>query len=307
MGNSGAKLIVKLTDKSATYLTGDRLEGTIYLIVEHELIYCNQLQIKLQGIEKSTKANKEAEDYRIQTDQILSSKKIHEKNECVEFYNHDDCIFIFIDNKLRKGRYEYSFSILLPSNIPTSFTTTSCAIIYTLEARLDRPGSTASKSDVSHKVEIKIIKPEQRPKSIPLLIGPCTTRMTKHFCFSAGSITLAGMASLPAVALGECFKVYYTLHNHSTTRIKALTITLYEDIHLLVHKHKTSTRCILHTTCIDAAQLPESHQTNSLTNTIQPLTHVSTLNSAFVSVLFITMRIYILYTYYILYVSMYIE
>ena len=272
MGNSNSNTKLSFKINNQTLSAGDRLEGRICLNVDHKFVYCDQLRIKLQGIEMSTKFNKDAENYRIKTEQVLSSHKITQKKELDQFYNYDDCIHTFTDGKLTHGQYEYDFSILLPSNIPSSFTTTSCAVTYTLEASLERSGF-ASK-DIRYKCDIKIINPVQLPEPLLLLIGPCDTRMTKLFGRSAGIITVGAMASLSGATPGDTFKVYYTLSNHSTKRIKALTITLYEDINLNLYKRNTRTRCILYTTRIDATQLPESHKVNSLPSALQPLTHV---------------------------------
>ena len=274
--NSNAKLSINLNNHNQPLSTGDRLEGRICLNIDHKFILCDQLRIKLRGIEMSTKFNKDAENYRIKTEQVLSSHKITQKKELDQFYNYDDCIHTFTDGKLTHGQYEYAFSILLPSNIPSSFTTTSCAVTYTLEAWLERTG-LASK-DISYYCDIKIVKPVQLPEPLPLLIGPCDARMTKFFGRSAGIITVGAMASIPGATPGDTFKVYYTLSNHSTKRIKALIITLYEDINLNLYKRNTRTRCILYTTRIDAKQLPESHKVNTLQSALSPLTHVRHIN-----------------------------
>ena len=65
MGNShsNTKLTIKLNNQ--TLSAGDRLEGRICLNVDHKFILCDQLRIKLQGIEMSTKFDKDAENYRI--------------------------------------------------------------------------------------------------------------------------------------------------------------------------------------------------------------------------------------------------
>ena len=234
MGNVGAKLLVQVKYNGTsthpfTCISGSNVEGTIFLGVDHDTVSCSQLRVKILGHESATVAYTETERYtdhegKSQTREITR----HATQSCI-FYNHDDCIFVFTQGQVSKGRYEFPFSVRLPDNLPSSYSGPSCYVRYTLEVRLDRPGMTHW--DVTNTITIPVAKGVPRPDPHPLLMGPNNAAIS-FCCKSTGFISLGAMSTKPSLTPGEEVKLYYGIANNSHTKVKAVSVTIYEKLRL---------------------------------------------------------------------------
>ena len=173
MGNVGAKVVVRLS--SPSHYAGSLMEGRVYLGVEKERVDCTQLRIKFQGeeyVEISrlivTMSGAPPATY------PMSTINLHQETSV--FFKYDEQIANFSERIVRRGRYEFPFSIQVPSNLPSSFEISlhagKCLLRYTLEVRLDRLGCTSS--DVVHRIPVLIVGVVPLPPIRPLYRGPYT-------------------------------------------------------------------------------------------------------------------------------------
>jgi len=130
---------------------------------------------------------------------------------------------------IERGQNEYPISFFVPHGSPASmvigcYLGDSGSVSYTLHVWLDRPG--AMRWDVKNEIQITITVPAPMQQSIPYWIEPADVEIKTCSCFSRGNVLAGAVVESAVVSKGSTVWVNYALENQSTSRIKAIEITL---------------------------------------------------------------------------------
>eukprot|EP00601_Ochromonadales_sp_CCMP2298_P025815 CAMPEP_0173284364 /NCGR_PEP_ID=MMETSP1143-20121109/7984_1 /TAXON_ID=483371 /ORGANISM="non described non described, Strain CCMP2298" /LENGTH=445 /DNA_ID=CAMNT_0014222337 /DNA_START=247 /DNA_END=1581 /DNA_ORIENTATION=+ len=132
---------------------------------------------------------------------------------------------------IERGQNEYPISFFVPHGSPASmvigcYLGDSGSVSYTLHVWLDRPG--AMRWDVKNEIQITITVPAPMQQSIPYWIEPADVEIKTCSCFSRGNVLAGAVVESAVVSKGSTVWVNYALENQSTSRVKAIEITLHQ-------------------------------------------------------------------------------
>jgi hypothetical protein len=269
---SGATIAVVLDQGgSVAYVPGTPITGKVYLsVTNNEGVPCNSVSTKLLGQEHTT--------VHYTTDVAVSSgsssipsphkTSLHKKQTSQHTTAHD--CNSFLDTSLRvanvqsgvieRGQYEYPISFVIPPGSPATIVVgstkqtmaqkfsgegSSGRVCYTLHVWLDRPGvSSWDKNDVKSEIQLTIKVPAPMQQSIPRWIEPAdgVIDIKTCFCYSRGAVLAGAVAESAVLSKGSTFWINYALENMTTSRIKAIEITLTQtaECSAAFHSHSNS-------------------------------------------------------------------
>ena len=143
----------------------------------------------------------------------------------------------------------------LPGRSGTTTGSDYFAIRYFFSAKLERHGILTF--DVKNHHEILLCDSPFDYMKTPTFHRPITTPITSCFCFSSGSMTLGVNTDTCDILVDDKLVINYVIHNESTQKIKALEISLLQDISFTAdgrNEHQQSTLCSVR---LDASELSD--------------------------------------------------
>lgn len=254
MGNtvlsSGAFVAVKIED-TGTHFGGSILRGRIYLDVQKPTVSADSLNIRFYGREHSCVV------YHVT---VGHGKHRHTETRHAyatnNFYEVDYILCSF-PGAVQQGRYEFPFEIRLPVGIPGKQGGASGGnffiVDYHLEARLHRQGMLTW--DVKNSMEVLMLDPPYNRIPTPVFSTPSTVPVHSYCCIRSGSMTLAIKLDSNNVVASEAFRAFYEISNQSSCRVKALEISVHQNLVCRAGGHVNSSSSLLFHQRIDASQL----------------------------------------------------
>ena len=254
MGNTifsaGAFVAVKIDDPG-THFGGKTVKGRVYLDVQKSSVTADSLNIRFYGQERSCVV------YYVT---VGHGKKRHRERRhahaTVKFFEVDYILHSY-GGEVQQGRYEYPFEITLPVGIPGKLGGSSgdsyFLIDYHIEARLHRQGMLTW--DVHNSVEILMLDPPYNRIPTPVFSTPSTVPVHSFCCIRSGTMTLAIKLDSNNVVGSEVFRAFYEISNQSTSRIKALEISVLQNLECRADGHVHQSSSTVFHERIDASQL----------------------------------------------------
>ena len=129
-------------------------------------------------------------------------------------------------------------------------------------------------SDVTYTTTIPVAKAVPHPDPRPLLMGPNNAAIS-FCCKSTGFISLGAMSTKPALTPGEEVKFYYGIANNSHTKVKAVSVTIYEKKCLYANGHSEWIQTTLYTNRVDAALILGAHEGDQAAGLAQVCIHIT--------------------------------
>lgn len=271
MGQKNATL--GATIDQAQVIPGGEITGRIYLSVQKERVEADCLVLRFIGQEST-----------------CVKYTTVEKERAVAQYYRDRCKFfevpcilaMFPEGFVDVGQYEFPFRVKVPLGLNPSFFAIlrgdnggDCRIGYYLESKLHRKGWT--KWEVIHKLSVKvnpgplpdfaqpkppqssIVDPSQisllDPVQFPSYLQPIQHRVDSCGCFSQGSMVISLFTPTATLHAGDAFEVSYVLHNHSGKEIKAIEISVLEEVKWTARGKRRSLLNTLYNTRVDKSDL----------------------------------------------------
>lgn len=228
MGNAAATLAISL-DQEAAY-SGGSLSGRAYLYVKEE-IKCTALQLEVFGAEFShvhwttQETHGSGENRKTVTKHHHAYARRHLLRVVVTLAS-------FPNGSLPPGSYEFPFSLVLPSGLPSSMYAAggggSCKISYSVKARLYR--REWHKFDIRAKRPLLVSAAPFPPEPVPYFASPHTVPINTFCCIPNGTITLGAVADDTRLSRGETFGVGVAVDNSSTAQINSVSVKVKEFV-----------------------------------------------------------------------------
>ena len=269
MGNtvfsSGACVAVKIEDPG-THFGGSTVRGRVYLDVQKPTVSADSLNIRFYGREHTCVV------YHVRTGEHTQTRYAHATNH---FYDVDYILCSF-PGAVQQGRYEFPFEIRLPIGIPGKQGGSSAGsffvVDYHAEARLHRQGMLTW--DVKNSMEVLMLDPPYNRIPTPVFSTPSTVPVHSFCCIRSGSMTLAIKLDSNNVVATEAFRVFYEISNQSSCRVKALEISVIQNLVCRAQGHVNNSSIPLFHQRIDASKLqnagPVSNQETTNVAAVQP-------------------------------------
>lgn len=262
MGNNGSFMSSGAAIAVDFNLTDDnRIVGKVYLYIQKQYVDADFLKVRVTGREKTCVKWYETIHYHEKD----SNGNDVQKTRTEARYDYASAAFLDVDyiiasypGMVGQGSYEYPFEITLPHyGLPATcyreFSGNYFRVNYTLEVRLDRHNFFSR--DVVNARQFLYSGSQIKAPAVPMYIEPLLRPVRSCFCFDRGSMKLAGYVNRNYTSVSDPLYCNYMVVNNSTSRIKAITVGVYENVHLRAHSHNTSTSYALFEQRIEAAQL----------------------------------------------------
>lgn len=206
---------------------GSNLTGKVYLNVEKSSVAADSLNIRFFGLERSCIEYVEMVTYENET--RMETRRAFQNADIVNI----DYILCPFNGSVSQGRYEFPFQITLPVGLPGKqgievLNGSFFLIEYHLEARLHRHGMLTW--DVHNSIEVLLKDPPYNRIPTPVFLPPHSIPVMFMCCFNSGNMTLGIKLDSNNLVVNELARVGYELSNESTSRIKALEISLHQII-----------------------------------------------------------------------------
>ena len=242
--STGASLSVKFDNEINT--PGEKLSGKVYLEIFKDSISADDLGVRFHG-EERTKITR------------VEDKKTKHYYDDYTFIDIGSTLYKFRNGVVTKGKYEFAFALTIPLGLPGRSGNLSgsdyFAIRYFFSVKLERHGILTF--DVKNHHEILLCDSPFDYMKTPTFHRPESFPVTSCFCFSAGSMTLGVNTDTCDILVGDKLVINYVIHNESTQKIKALEVTLLQDISFTADgrsEHQQSTLCNVR---LDASELSD--------------------------------------------------
>eukprot|EP01038_Epipyxis_sp_PR26KG_P015474 gene15474-20880_t len=226
---------------------GSTLSGKVLLNIEKEVVTADSLKVKFYGRE-STKVK-----YETGSGKHRSTHYAYETHNIVDIEHQ----LAEYPTTVSKGKYEYPFEIRIPEGLPakrgSKYGSNWFAIEYFFEARLHRHGFLTS--DVSNSTEILLGDPLYDVIKVPSFIEPINFPVFFFCCFQSGTMSLSTSADNTNIVSGDQVTVGYGVHNESTSRVKALEISISQLEQYSAQNHSHDHFTLLSQIRIEANQL----------------------------------------------------
>lgn len=155
------------------------------------------------------------------------------------FFLSKIALYSFAGGSVEKGRFEFPFEVATPSGLPGSQSyecgNSFCKIEYFCVAKLHRSGMLNWK--VKNSCEVLMNDEPYEAFAVPLFIGPTSPKVYFMGLSCQGTITIGGDVSTSNACGGDTLRVNYALQNNSTSRVKALEISLICRIEFQAESH----------------------------------------------------------------------
>lgn len=256
MGNNtsifsqGAAIVV--TVEKAQYQAGEVVKGRIYLNVVKESVSCNEIFIKLVGVENTSV------EYTTTSGTGKNRKTTHHTaHETHTIFTADSALHSYTGGLVKKGNYEYPFELSLPPTLPGTVNgaapSAKYSINYTLEARLQRHGTLTW--DVTNKIYLYIVDKQVVVPLTPKYVEPSLKKINFLCCISSGTMGLGSKVNTTSAYSGDNIVVTYDVGNYSTSRIKAMQVSIVQSSFVTAQGHSDRSYTTLSSTRIEACEL----------------------------------------------------
>ena len=223
MGNAAGTLGISLSEEVVT--AGDPISGTVYCQIAEE-IDAECLVITIFGTEYSKVVWHETHG------SGDNRKRVRRHRTHTRPLLHIDVpLATFPTRKLVPGRYEFPFSLVLPTGLPSSMYCRSegnCKILYGIKAKLTRPGTFSWSIKTSRPLVVSAMR--LPPQPVPVFVEPDTQKVKFCCCINRGSMTLGTTLDDAAIGRGETMGVGVACKNDSTSPIQGIRITVVEQV-----------------------------------------------------------------------------
>jgi hypothetical protein len=248
----GSLVIVLDNDNTNKFYPGDEISGKIYLAIMSEKIEAETLILQLAGQEFTVARWQEAD--------TNNKHSFVETSTCV-FMETSYNIMKIPEGFMKEGEYEFPFHLTLPFGIPPSLEVHlsgnnggECRIEYYLDVKFHH--SLFTTADIHHKYDLCILpSPPYSPPplssthilSIPAYLAPESQRLHTCFCFPRGNMTISLLLPSSFLSSNDAFTVSYLIQNNSSVKVKAVEISIMEQIKWSVGKrHRTVNKSLFH-------------------------------------------------------------
>jgi hypothetical protein len=239
MGNTsvlstGAAIAVQFDNPIGQVYGGTVLSGKVFLSVHKRSISADTLNVKFFGQEYTHVTYTET----VSDGDNNSRSETRTATQSAPIISMDYVLVTF-GGSVRKGNYEYPFQITLPPGLPGKqgerIGSDYFLIEYFLEARLHRLGMLTW--DVKNKTEIFLADPPYVNLPTPSFAIPQTVPVYFCCCINTGTMTLSSNVNNTNICMEEILRIDYSVHNESSSRVKALEIIVVEasSFHAMGH------------------------------------------------------------------------
>ena len=238
-------------DKPA-FKGGESMTGRVGLritdvagLVAHSFITANpeveqalELKLRFVGYE-SVQMSKWLYDHKVKM------KRRHDYTSSRTIYSHIMTVARFEKEQLATGDFVFPFSIELPTGLPAGFSyelqesaefmkDSHAKVVYDIQTILTRAGDEQEWGmtiDKSPRIGVLIEDSSAPTAAVPKLIAPKTEQISSFFgCFNSGKLHAGASVENVAVANGETIKAKLVVENHSSAKLKAVEVTLWEEV-----------------------------------------------------------------------------
>eukprot|EP00428_Durinskia_dybowskii_P062350 CAMPEP_0170372906 /NCGR_PEP_ID=MMETSP0117_2-20130122/9796_1 /TAXON_ID=400756 /ORGANISM="Durinskia baltica, Strain CSIRO CS-38" /LENGTH=527 /DNA_ID=CAMNT_0010627783 /DNA_START=67 /DNA_END=1650 /DNA_ORIENTATION=- len=226
MGNHSTTLFLNIDEKEI--VTDVKAHGRVYLDVpESSGIQISNLSLRFLGNERTEVSYQET---------VPMGREARTTTKCAT----GSSVFLDVEldltgaegKHLNQGQHEFPFTFSLPKGSPSSMMVTcgyndKCRVEYTLEAILkDESGNLIAQS----KRPIIVVNSFKELCPSPMYIEPVKVPITSCFCLRKGEALLAARTSTSVLCQSEDVVVNFALGNNSPSLVKAVEITLKEQV-----------------------------------------------------------------------------
>lgn len=216
------KLIFNNPEK--TYYSGETVSGRL-VILSNESITLRKITLKFQGKAKTHWSDGD--------DSYWGTQKYFKK--CMTLYEVRGK-----NEALPPGEYCYTFQMLLPEHIPSSFKSRDGHIRYKIKANIDRP----LWPDSHVQEELKVISSVDL-NSIPENKNPLTIERNASFCCCccrSGPLTLVSKIDRRGYVAGDVITLVVEIDNASNVGVNRVSYELQRVIVCYTNKRKCSSK-----------------------------------------------------------------
>lgn len=236
----GSAISLSVVCDSPVNRGGQIMNGKVYLrVLQADKVHANELKVRFYGSEKVK--------IKVETGSG-KSKRVHTYSENHTIFSTECTLCRFdVSTVLSKGDYIFPFSFNLPIGLPAGFSFNvpkgKCSLRYTAQASLVKPGTLFGTSEYKSSELDVIVDGSHIPVSpSPEMLVPRGDRINQCCCFDKGTLHSGAMIDKCTVSNGETMTVKVAFENHSTSRMKAVEVTLYEDINCNARGHSSGKR-----------------------------------------------------------------
>ena len=225
--------------------SGSPIEGKVIIDTDDEVNLSAELQLVLASYEQASEI---LEDI----DKVVSfqgSKETPNSTTKVDSESRRNVIntvliYTFSNSKLSKGNYNYYFSIFIPPDLPTKFTTKDCSLTYSLEVNL-------LGTSITNRIGIDIYNLIPEPSMRITYIGPTLKKLNYH-CLRLGDVTAGVLLDRLIIYPGGLLNFQCAVKNCSNAVIDQVTVSIMEYISMKIHGQQRSREKVLMSQNLDA-------------------------------------------------------
>ena len=235
----GSATSLSVVTDQPIYEGGQQLTGRVLLrVLQPDKVHASQLELCFEGAE-NTKVT-----VRTTTGSGKHRKTVTHVYRSTHLVVRMHCVLAKFDSGLvlQKGDYVFPFSLALPVGLPAGFSfrgEDSCSIRYTAVAVLSQPGmvwGTSEHKSAAHDIRIEGAHVPTVP--VKQILQPRADNIKFLCCFNSGTLHSGGAISSHLVSNGEKLKVSVAFENHSTSRMKAVEVSLTQVVRFTARGHR---------------------------------------------------------------------
>lgn len=234
--------VVTLLDQR-TALAGHVLSGTVYVDVPRALPAGQySLNLLITGSERAVEHYESASgvinsgserDDSLQSDGA-PGRHVISRRSC--FWRVEFPLTSF-EEGVQDGSFAYPFHLTLPPGLPASVScpvvaahsTGACGVAYALSSTLHREGGEA-REDIKHQTGFLVQSYLPRDTAMPLCPDPVMSSALGWCCVRRGRMAAGVAGDTAVVAAGGTMRLFLAVLNGSPARVKAVEITLSEEV-----------------------------------------------------------------------------
>ena len=266
MGNT--PITIGLRTEKLSYRAGERVNGTVYVSVNHRKGGHEPVQAILLRLEGQERAVVHYTSTETEGDQSRSRDHYDESN--VTFSKMEHPLQTVPSGKIGRGQYEYPFSIQLPHSLPSSMECQSgqshCSVEYKLTATFIKPPSSSGLFSSHPSSEQKLtIRAEPNPMddndlaNTSLVLPVRDVPVIACCCDNKGAMLLQAKFDKTTAKPHDSISVQFRCQNESSVKVKKVQVE-FESIITWKGCHgsqKKRVRHVLDSQIMDASKFPE--------------------------------------------------
>ena len=209
------------------YYEGQTIHGQVFLSNRELLSNVKKIQIELHGL-----GNVHWTEQKAKTRKSSDGQRYEHYSEIVHYKNHEDYIsdkLLLHQGPLEAGKHNFSFSFVLPSNLPSSFEGQYGHVRYYIKAKLCGSGFCSLKKTLQSITIVSICD----LNSIPGAEKSKTNSNTKTFgVLSLQSEPLSTTLTIPRYGYtsGENIPISALIENQSNIKMNQTRALLYQNV-----------------------------------------------------------------------------